>query len=232
MAEILQFPRGSLHDVIIGAPWGYDNGFRILEEKPSQVVQKAIAKGIIHSGNRILDLGCGKNPRNAIYLSANLGCFVDGVDLEQVEIPTGTTKKAVGLLRFHQSSVLDFQYQTEAYQIAILARLIQYLPEKDLRLLLSKVYQSLLPNGFALISYTAQGGILTKGADYDVNTFAYPIKKVKKLLKDSGFRTVEIDDGAPISTHVPYAGTFAKTYDIISQRIDTFKTGALELKGF
>lgn len=205
-------------NVVVGLPWAYDKGFRIDQVKPSQVVLNAVERKLIHFGNNILDLGCGKNPRNAIALAANLQCFVDGVDLEPAELPDGMPDEVLQRMRFHQISVLDFEYKPETYHVAILARLLQYLPSEDLAVLMRKVYQSLLPNGAALVSYTAKGGVLSKGSEYNIQTFAHPINEVEELLNNSGFSIISLEPGASQSTHVPHAGEPAETYDIIAQK--------------
>lgn len=206
-------------DRVIGAPWGYDRGFRIHTSTPSEVVRKAIRERFIRPRDRVVDLGSGKSLRNAIYLAANFNCLVDAIDLEPPETPLDTPEVVLKCIHFTQCSVLNYEYIEGTYQAAILARLIQYLSPEDLRLLIQQISRSLVPKGLMLLSYTAQGGILSRGGGYGVETFVHPIEKVRSVLENSGLSIITLDNGVPRSTYVPHQGEPALTYDIIARKV-------------
>lgn len=204
-------------DMTIGSPWKpYERGFRIDSEKPSDVVLTAIAQRLILPEDRVLDLGCGKNPRNAVYLARDLNCQVDGIDEEQPELPNDS--QIARNLNLKEGSIFDLEYPENTYQVALLARLIQYLSLEDLEQLIKNVHQTLVPQGILLLSYTAEGGVLARGKDYEIEAYAHPVTTVLKLLKESGFKIESTEIGSSQSTFVPHKGEPAITYDIIAQK--------------
>lgn len=212
--------RGSQQDygeIVFGAPWAYDEGFRIDTVMPSAAVLRAVERGLIPRESRVVDLGCGKNPRNALYFAGRRQCYVDGVDLEPVEIPKGAPDTIRHRMNFHQMSVMDFALDPETYHTALLARLIQYLSPEDMRLLIGRVHSSLSPGGVMLVSYTAEGGIHNRASQYGIETFFHPIEDFKTLLTDTGFQIASFEDGVAFSTSVPHQEQ-AVTYDLVVQK--------------
>ncbi|OGK29242.1 hypothetical protein A3D06_00400 [Candidatus Roizmanbacteria bacterium RIFCSPHIGHO2_02_FULL_40_9] len=207
-----------LRDVVIGAPWAYDEGFRIDTVMPSAVVLRAVERGLIPHECRVVDLGCGKNPRNALYLAGKLDCHVDAVDLEPVDLPQGLSRDVRRRMRFFQSPVTEFELARARYEAAVLARLIQYVSPQDLELLMLRLHASLTQGGSMTLSYTAEGGILTKGDEYGIDVFQHPIDAVGQLLTDTGFEVLNVQQGALFSTSVPHAGTEAVTYDVLAKK--------------
>ena len=178
----------------------------------------ALNLGVIKSGSRVLDLGCGKNPRNALFLAYLYGCSIDAIDLEQPIFPDNLPSEVQEKIAFKQGSVLEFDYQREIYQAVVMARLIQYLSPDEMGLLLSKVSESLLPLGGVALSYTAQGGILNRSGEYNIQTYAHPTESVTDLLEQKGLSVKVLQPGASQSTHVPHAGEQAVTFDIVAQK--------------
>ena len=203
----------------VGQPWGYDHGFRMDVESPSQVVQLAIARGLILYGDHIVDLGSGQNPRNAIFLATNMDCCVDGVDLAPAVIPPTIPVPARERITLQQGSVMDFELRPDTYQAAILTRLIQYLSTEQLIELMLRVHDSLTDRGALILSYTASGGILNRTAEYQIQAYAHPIDTLETLLEDIGFIVLSRIRGADHSTNVPHAGEVAVTYDILAERL-------------
>jgi len=209
----------SSKEIIIGCPWAYDSGFSIETVEPSGVVRLALHLGVIGNNTKVLNLGCGKNPRNALFLAHLYGCSIDAIDLEQPDFPNDITPETFQRINFKQGSILDFDYGRETYQAAVMARLIQYLSPEEIDLLLSKVSESLLPQGGIALSYTAQGGILNRSGEYNIQTFAHPIDSVTHLLEQKGLSIKVLLPGTSKSTHVPHAGEEAVTFDIVAQKV-------------
>src|SRR3989344_4105449 len=203
---------------VFGQPWAYDAGFSIETVEPSSVVRLALQMRLIPIYGKVLDLGCCKNPRNAIFLAHQHYCTVDAIDLEQPDFPDNLPLATRKEIVFRQGSVLEFEYAKGTYQVAILARLIQYLSPQEMESLFSKVGEALLSDGIICLSYTAQGGILNKSHEYNITTFSHPIDKVKELLRQKGLAVTFLQQGTNQSTHVPHTGEPALTYDLIAQK--------------
>lgn len=203
---------------IVVTAWGYDKDFSINTQNPSEIVRDAVKMRLIGARNRVLDLGCGKNPRNALYLATHFSCQVDGIDLEVPQIPPKTPDFVENKMRFTESSVMDSEFGQEVYDAALLTRLIQYLSSQELSVLLHRVSASLKPQGVIALSYTAAGGILNRKAAYEIETFSHPLEDVQSTLQTAGFTIVTINQGKLQSTHVPHSGEPALTYNILAQK--------------
>ncbi len=206
------------HDVVIGTPWAYETGFAMYSNDPSSVVRNAVHKGLIKPKARVVDLGCGKLPRNAFYLADRQECTVDGVDLEEPDRPSGMPLQVARRLTFHQMPVMDFPLEPETYDAAVLARLIQYLSPDELAVLMPRLGSALRDESVVALNYTAEGGILSRQSEYRVDMYAHPVDEVALLLESSGFDILSLEPGATTSTNVPHAGTPAVTYDILAQK--------------
>ena len=210
--------RSELQNMVIGTPWGYDHGFSIDTILPSIVIARAVERGLIPERGRVADLGCGKNPRNALYLAGKFGCHVDAVDLEPIELPEGLSQDVRRRITFFQTPVMEFELARARYEAVVLARLIQYLSPKNVEILMCRIHESLTTNGSMALSYTAEGGILNKGNEYGIDVFTHPVDEVEQRLTDTGFEILDIQQGALLSTSVPHAGTRAVTYDILARK--------------
>lgn len=198
--------------------WAYDKDFEIDSTQPSQIVREAVRMGLIGAQDRVVDLGCGKNPRNALYLATNFACTVEGIDIEPVVIPENTPDLVRQRMAFHEQPVMDFALPANSYQAAILARLIQYLPPDEVSRLIGNVSNALTSEGAFLLSYTAQGGIMNKADQYEIETFAHPIASIQETLTASGLSVITLREGTPKSTSTPHAGEPAITYDILAKK--------------
>lgn len=198
----------------IGA-WAYDNGFEIPGNNPSRVVKRAHEQGMMRPESGIVDLGCGRNPRNALFL-LNHGHWVDCVDVEPVDIPPPVVMFAAGRITAYEASVLDFNFEPGKYGGAVLARLIQYIGPKELPPFMERVAGSLEPEAALMMSYTAEGGIHEHAASYQIPTYEYPIEVVEEILGAAGFAELDIAEGERRSVGVPH-DAHAVTYDITAR---------------
>jgi cyclopropane fatty-acyl-phospholipid synthase-like methyltransferase len=164
--------------------------------EPSNIVVEALKEDLISKGSKVLDLGCGKNPRNTIYLAQNYTCIVDAVDLEQAQFSFDISKTVRKRIHFQQGSVVTKQYGQEQYQAALLIRLIQYLSPCELETVFTKVEQALVPRGILILSYTASGGILNKTETYDIQAYSHPLDQVLTNIDTHvpSFRFTQLSD--------------------------------------
>ncbi len=191
--------------------WAYRRGFSISANEPSMVVRRTFDRGLITPGARVVDLGCGRNPRNALFL-AEQGFQVDCVDIARVDMHPTVARRFAGRIACHEASALEFELTAKRYGGAVLARLLQYVPPDELEPLMTRVAHSLVPGGALMLSYTAEGGIHRFAEDYQISTYQHPIEVVSDVLGQS-FMDIDITEGARQSTNVPH-DALALTYDI------------------
>lgn len=181
--------------------------FSISTDTPSVIIEQN--KNIFRKEDKILDIGCG-NGRNAIFL-ANLGCFVDAIDVADLGWFNLLPQELKEKVRFNKGDILQENLSKSFYNVVIAARLIQYIEPESLGKLFKNIYESLKEGGFFLLSYNRKGGIHNK-EDIQVPKFGHDVDLIKNLLKKF-FKKVEISKGSSISMHVGYAGSI-ESYDV------------------
>lgn len=181
--------------------------FEIKTNKPSVIIEKYRDKFQI--GDKVLDIGCG-NGRNSRFL-ASLGCEVDCFDVKNLNWTENLSEGLRNKIHFSKEDINSFDYKKEKYKSIILARIIQYLSEEELKNLISKLHLSLTNTGFILMSFTSSGGIFDR-KEIEVPKYQYTIEQVKNLLSEK-FEKVLVFEGSNKSQNVNYSEE-AKTYDI------------------
>lgn len=199
--------------------WAYKEGFSIDATEPSSIVHEAFDRKLVARRSRIIDLGAGANPRNALFLARSLECSIDIVDLEAPNFPTDVSDDILGRIKSFVQPVQEFEFGESTYDFAILARLIQYLTKEELSDLLGRVSNGLRMKGTMALSYTAEGGIHERAKEYAIDTYQYDIDEVQELIAECGLETIHLQEGSSQSTHVPHAGVRALTYDILAQKV-------------
>lgn len=193
----------------------YNEGkFSIETTQPSQIVMKGFEKLPLPADFRALDLGCG-NGRNSVYAAA-LGGRVDAVDVEAIDFKQNLAPEIQDKITFHKGSVMDFEIQPETYTAIIATRLLQYLSPEEMHILLGRIGRGLTGDGIAMFSYTASGGVLDR-PDMDVPKYQHSIETVKQELEATGLEILGLDQGASVTTHVPYQVPL-ESYDILTRR--------------
>lgn len=181
--------------------------FNIDTLTPSLLVSKY--ENNLHPGDHVLDIGCG-NGRNSIYL-AKLGCDIDCFDVTDLGWQKSLPDNLKDKVHFEKNDILEYPYAASKYQAVIATRVIQYLHPEELIFLIDKMKNSLISDGFLLLSYNTQGGIFNR-KEIDVPVYSHPIQTVEQLLK-TAFRNVVITEGGKVSMHVNYTDTIV-SFDI------------------
>lgn len=200
--------------------WAYDERFNINTVEPSTLVLDATVNfEIITQGQAVLDLGGGENPRNTVFLAHEFQCKVNAYDLQPIIYPDPLPpKETLDRIIFHEGDILQAAFP-EGNDTALLIRLIQYISPDNLPAFLLKVTRALNTGGNILISYTAEGGILSKLEQYKIDGYSHSIDVVRNHLLDCGFAIKLIREGANKSTNVPHSNTPAKTFEIIGEKV-------------
>lgn len=185
----------------------YEAGFRIDTARPSNVAV-AVERGLPR-GSTVLDAGCGAG-RNSIFL-ARRGHAVDAMDI--ADIPREFPDDVSALVRFTLGDLLTVDFPSTEYHGAVLARVIQYLPEDRVFGLLEKIRARLIAPGLVGIGYNAKPAIRESG-DFDVETFAHPIELVHGLARAAKFDIVSSESGSTRTMYVPYDGEI-ESYDVL-----------------
>ena len=194
-------------------PWekAYNNNsFEITTNKPSVIVEKY--RDRFNKGDNVLDIGCG-NGRNAIFLSS-LGCNVDCFDVAELQWKEKLNQDIKNRINFSKSTITDFNYELNKYKSVIIARVIQYLNNDELKKLIDNVYLSLTNDVFLLLSFNSDGGIFNQD-QIKVPKYKYSIEEIKELL-GSKFKEIDIKEGAKKSQNVNYESDI-NTYDIFAK---------------
>ncbi len=155
----------------------FKEGFEVLDKEPSELEKKIISSSL--PLERALDLGCGAG-RTSVFLAEN-GCNVDAVDFIDLNFIKTMKEETKSKVRFHKSSVADFDYPEGYYDAVFLMRLIMYLPYEELPMLFKQCIGSLKPGGHIFINYTSKGGFISE-VDYAVKKYYHPIEDVTSLL--------------------------------------------------
>lgn len=185
----------------------YQEGFTITTQKPSKVV--SLVSERIKDNSTILDVGCGEG-RNSLYFLYK-GHRVFSTDIVDLGVLEKISKEYKERFKFYKKSVQQFEIKENFYDLIILSRLIQYLPEKDLEKLIENCKRGLKKEGILLISYNS---IPTIKNNFDVSFYPHPIEKVKFLLEKNGIKVEYLQEGDKRSSNLPY-DLPSKTYDII-----------------
>jgi len=187
----------------------YSNGFLVDTEKPSEVIK--LAENFFPKSGNVLDIGCG-NGRNTIYF-AKKGCFVDAIDIVDLDFLKEIPKELLSLVNFKKISCLDYSF-TSKYDIIIMARLIQYLTVDELDLLFKKATSSLKKKGYILLSYSATGKMVYE--KYGVNKYNHPLSLILNFVNKYNLQVITLKEGNKVGVHLSYKED-AITYDIILQ---------------
>lgn len=175
-------------------------GFKIQTNRASKIV-KNINKHLL-AQSYILDLGCGAG-RNARFF-ATQGHKVVALDIVDLNFLRKLLQNTQNNIDFIKISVLDWQYPIGLFDVVIAARLLQYLPIRNVSSLLRQIAKSLKSGGWLGISYTISGGILD-GKLYGMDKYIHSIDKIKYLLKLENFKIVFLEKCENINSDVPHS---------------------------
>ena len=191
----------------------YKLGFKMYLQKPSVVVKESLDR--IPENSLVLDLGCG-NGRNSIY-SVSQSHHVHAVDLVDYGFIHALPERIKSRIKFYNESVFDFDMGQDKYDAVIMTRLIMYLNQKDVILLIGRVFKCLKNPGVFIMNFSVSGGVFDSD-DFTINVFAHNIENIVRLLESSGFKKIQVKTCIQKSNGFT-ATNNCKSYEIISRKI-------------
>jgi 2-polyprenyl-3-methyl-5-hydroxy-6-metoxy-1,4-benzoquinol methylase len=142
----------------------------------------------IHEADHILDAGCGVGSY-LHQMTDRKGCF--GIDLDAYAIKIAN-KYCINS-EFSVASVLDLPFRDNTFNIVTISEVIEHLPSGTEKRAISEIYRILTHSGMILLS-TPNYNFLSNVMDPAFLFYGhrhYKIKKLMKLIIDSGFSIEE-----------------------------------------
>ena len=134
---------------------------------------------------KVLDVGCGTG-RNSIFF-ARMGYEIDAIDVADA---MSKKNKEHGLVKFHDSTAVDFNMPEERYIAVVGTRFLQYICPNTVNRLFQQWHQTLKPGGYIALSFVVSNSSVKGVKGYDVPYYYHNPEKVIKLAEDSGFSVI------------------------------------------
>ncbi|MEM6345031.1 MAG: methyltransferase domain-containing protein [Bacteroidota bacterium] len=188
---------------------------------PNELIEKPIIRRLVQGiKGDVLDLGCGYGDLSEELLALGASSYL-GVDASAKMIEMGQQVVCDQRIRLEQAELTQFEYGLSNYDWAIARLVLHYI--EDLAGFFRDLYQGLRPNAQFLFSvehplltssmhlprpagkkqdwtvdqYFAEGARSQNWLGGSVVKYHRSLETYWQLLKDAGFRVVEIKEGRP-----------------------------------
>ena len=190
----------------------YEKLYLMSPKDPSDIVVEGFQK--VKTPCKVLDIACGRG-RNSVY-AASLGCEVDAIDIEDVNIFRTLENKIGERINFSKKSIMDFGIKESNYGTVIATRFFQYISPENIQELLKRIGKGLVEDGLLMANYTANGGMLSRN-DIEIEKYHHDLRHITDELYGNSLNLELIRKGEDTSTVLPERPE-VETYEFLARK--------------